>query len=97
MVWSLERSRLRQTVIFEVSPQALYKQLLPNMQTFCLRATLATEATKAEEGLSHRLALWRRGYRYPYTAAIQTATNSPSSSLPTEAAMAEEGPSRLAL
>ncbi|KAH9164984.1 hypothetical protein EDB89DRAFT_2013655 [Lactarius sanguifluus] len=58
MVWSLEFSPFPQlTVIFEVSPQALLKQLLPNMQTLCLRATLATEAAKAEEGLS-RLALW---------------------------------------
>ncbi|KAH9166155.1 hypothetical protein EDB89DRAFT_2076153 [Lactarius sanguifluus] len=49
----------------EVSLQALYKQvgsLLPNVQalrTLRLRATLATEAAKSEEGPS-RLALWTR-------------------------------------
>ncbi|KAH8996033.1 hypothetical protein EDB92DRAFT_1814485 [Lactarius akahatsu] len=78
------------------------------MQTLRLWVTLATEATKAEGGMLRRLALWStdttsawtlegRGYRCPHTAVIQTATNSPSSSLPTEAAKAEEGPSRLAL
>ncbi|KAH9012395.1 hypothetical protein EDB83DRAFT_2321946 [Lactarius deliciosus] len=49
----------------EVSLQALYKQvesLLPNvkaLRTLRLRATLATEAAKSEEG-SSRLALWTR-------------------------------------
>ncbi|KAH9062503.1 hypothetical protein EDB83DRAFT_832307 [Lactarius deliciosus] len=53
--WRREKVKLHLSM--DVSPQALHKPLLPNMQTLCLRATLATEVAKAKEDLSH-LALW---------------------------------------